>query len=106
MGKFKLRGGSGNVNPYAKMADKGLINPQQSPVNKIGDGKFKEAVNRKVKNFKAGVKSRRSARTKSENLRTDLAYGSAGFVGAGIVKFVKHALSGKPISGIFADKPQ
>jgi hypothetical protein len=29
MGKFKLRGGSGNVNPFAKMSEKGLINPLQ-----------------------------------------------------------------------------
>jgi len=26
---FELRGGGGNMNPYAKMADKGLINPLQ-----------------------------------------------------------------------------
>lgn len=32
---FELRSGGGNINPYAKMADKGLINP--SLVTKIAE---------------------------------------------------------------------
>ena len=83
--------------------------PGRGPINKYGALKQKGFIGDKIKNkievAKQKHKARRASRTKLGNLRTDLAYGSAAFTGAGIVKFAKDALSGKPISGIFADKP-
>tara|TARA_Y100001938_G_C7876175_1_gene322742 strand:- start:320 stop:589 length:270 start_codon:yes stop_codon:yes gene_type:complete len=82
--------GRGPINKYEALQQKGLI----------GD-----KIKNKIKVAKQKRDDRRASRTKSENLRTDLASLSASIVGGGIVKFVKDALSGKPISGIFADKP-
>ena len=83
--------------------------PGRGPINKYGALQQKGLISDKIKNkievAKQKHKARRASRTKIENLRTDLAVASAGIVGGGIVKFAKDALSGKPISGIFADKP-
>lgn len=87
---YKQQPGRGPINKYGALQQKGLIGDKIK--NKIEVAKHKH-------------RARRASRTKSENLRTDLAYTSAGVVGAGIIKFAKDALSGKPISGIFADKP-
>ena len=105
---FELRSGGGNINPYAKMADKGLINPllvTKLGKTKPGDGRLKHAIKTKVDTFKGKTKARRNARTKVENLGTDLAYTSGAGVLAGIGKFLVDVLvHKKPVSGIFAQK--
>ena len=105
---FQLRSGGGNMNPYAKMADKGLINPllvTKLGKTKPGDGRLKHAIKTKVDTFKGKRDARRNARTKLENFRTDLAYTSGAGVLAGIGKFLVDVLvHKKPVSGIFAQK--
>ena len=51
---FQLRGGRGNMNPYAKMADKGLINPLQRRKKKEGTPDNANDKAKKGKGSKAG----------------------------------------------------
>ena len=89
---FKLRGGGGNMNPYAKIADKGLINPLMETDTEKTPKNPRQMERR----------ARRKARTGSEKLRI-----GAGIVsGAGLVfaalKTASQARQGTPLSGPLA----